>query len=396
MANFHTNQFTIAANAKDMLNALRTIRANLASYQDEIGSIKPIEDDMTPRHAFDQISRDIDAWYEYIFNPKGTESDFRPLSETAIVAFDGHGPVYMLSIIYSTAWESNKRASLKLVQSFPAGRYGYAFVDSDEYDQYNMTAYEAGVVADKTIDFVELSGRAERAEFAKLAIVNAETDVAAMGNLAKAAFVMAVKHYPEFTTRDLVDENGDLPEFFGSGTVEDDPDAGWQDAKCTPDQFLNWINPDGFERQMIDEIIAQMPTQFPWEFEVTGIHCVGDDKGVDRLAPLNELQLISSWRNDPLDAVIIEVFDKQGGQLADNGVFLDESDVNLGIIACLLPYLRATAVKVLSDPALPAGRQKPKLKVRLDLDDVEIDEMLDSVHELFTRPPSQRTLKSIV
>lgn len=396
MANFHTNQFTIAANAKDMLNALGTIRANLASYQDVIGPVKPIEDDMTPRHAFNQISRDIDAWYEYIFNPKGAGSDFRPLSETAIVAFDEHGPVYMLSLIYSTAWESNKRVFLKLVRSLPAGRYGYAFIDSDEYDQYDMTSYEAGVVVDKAIDVVELSGCVERAEFAKVAVVNAETDVAALGNLAKAAFVMAVKHYPWLTAKDLVDENGSLPEVFGSGTVENDPDAGWQEVECSPDQFFNWINPDSFERQMIDEIITQMPTQFPWEFEVAGVHCAEDGKSIDRLAPLDELQLISNWRNDPSDAVIIEVFDKQGCQLADDGVFLDDSDVNLGIIACLLPYLRATAVHVPPDPVLPTGRQKPKLKVRLDLDDVEIEEMLDSVHELFTRPPSQRTLKSIV
>lgn len=218
MANFHTDNLTIAASDEGMLNVLRVFARNLSSRSAVTGFERDFESIGNVEELYRMVQPAIDSWYWLAFTPsKGAPGDTaaacksgtEELSETAGVTLFKCGSLYVLQIVYATPWRSNRGEVRLFARSLPAGDYGFGFLDADEYDGYEkVTALAARgtdevrweVVRDEAIDRESL--RSELEGLAKAWVPGGGDDLAAI------AFNVAVCGWTEYGTSEDSDCSG--------------------------------------------------------------------------------------------------------------------------------------------------------------------------------------------
>lgn len=192
MANYHTNDLAIAADAENMKKVLLNFAANLAANSEETGfdfhdilglrsaegmyqaiesaltcyywlafSGAPVDEDLSSDNslgwesstssasgyasqveALERVfsSRFQDAGFKFGVRPSG-----RPMSEEASVELSRYGDRWVIQLYYSTAWEPNSSDIDSFFLGLPEGEYGVAFLDADEYDGYETISVFSGV-----------------------------------------------------------------------------------------------------------------------------------------------------------------------------------------------------------------------------------------------------------
>lgn len=167
MPNFHENFLAIAANEEDMRKVLMRFAANLYAHGKEIW-----DDDKSGwlnelvglglQDLYREVGPLISDFYMYSFagapNPADREdvqlgweswacsgSPWRPIGEIAMVDLNCYGLNWALTVRYCTAWCPNTEDIDYFFLGLPAGDYGVAFYDADEFSSYDLINIISGM-----------------------------------------------------------------------------------------------------------------------------------------------------------------------------------------------------------------------------------------------------------
>lgn len=406
MANFHTNQFAIAANADDMVKVLCAMSANLAAHE-ETKWVHDPDLGPTPEEAFGKISETIEYCYGNIFAPDdmgqpisevsssgvGVQSApaGRPLSDTANVALHRVGDTYVLIAMYSTARYSNQESFDLFVEQLPGGRYGTAFIDADEYDNYDETAFEFAMIVNGVVDdqFSNDDNYMSFDEFWDYAEPYWRVDYAHSDDLGAIAFMLGA--------RDWVGSVRSGEGFSFPEMATDDHQV-WgvtQEASVDDDAFFqpDWKAPGERERDLVKSAVYSMLCDLPCAWEISGGSYRGRADRLERLVPCSEVILKSNWESPYFTPAAIEVLNANGGSLGNLEI---GGDVALAAVACLVPYLRAYAYEVEPLSILSARTRHPRMTVLVEIASPDLDEVLTQVDELLSLPACERSRKSVI
>lgn len=154
MANFYTNDLSIAASEESMKNVLRTIAHNLRTRRAATKFDVDTDSLDTVLALYGAVYPYVDAFFHLIFTPsEGDPTDWdeavcsntRGMSDTGNVSLlRDLNNRYVLEIRYATAWGANRDDVHALIESFPEGEYGYALLGADEGDGYWVTDVDLG------------------------------------------------------------------------------------------------------------------------------------------------------------------------------------------------------------------------------------------------------------
>ena len=193
MANYHTNDLAIAADTENMKKVLLNFAANLAANSEETGldfhEVAGIE---SVKAIYEAIEGRLSGFYEFSFSGAPIDEEIpsndslgwesstssasgyasqveamksfasrlqgsgasiafevlpsgRPLSDEASVELTQYGDRWVIRLMYSTGWEPNSRELNLFFLGLPEGEYGVAFLDADEYDDYETISVFSGV-----------------------------------------------------------------------------------------------------------------------------------------------------------------------------------------------------------------------------------------------------------
>lgn len=193
MANYHTNDLAIAADTENMKKVLLNFAANLAANSEETGldfhEVAGIE---SVKAIYEAIEGRLSGFYEFSFSGAPIDEEIpsndslgwesstssasgyasqveamksfasrlqgsgasvafevlpsgRPLSDEASVELTQYGDRWVIQLMYSTGWEPNSRELNLFFLGLPEGEYGVAFLDADEYDDYETISVFSGV-----------------------------------------------------------------------------------------------------------------------------------------------------------------------------------------------------------------------------------------------------------
>ena len=299
--------------------------------------------------------------------------------------------------MYSTGWEPNSRELNLFFLGLPEGEYGVAFLDADEYDDYETISVFSGVhhgrallhdVAeegeDDNIDSHELW------ELQEEALIENKDEI---DDLARLAFSCTVSWW----------NDGELWREYCEDDEEDYEDEGDYDGgeSTDPSRFFlysprNWDNPDEEDLAEIDEQIIEMLPLFPIERKATGQGLFGRGQNVEYCVPGSEVRLKSDWDTSRFRYVEVDILDKEGKSLGDVGTDYSAQDNGLVVIACLLPHIRATVVNMETRGSRGDWRKQAHFNVRLELEPIDLAAVLAEVHELLRLDPKRRLLSSVV
>lgn len=434
MANYHTNDLAIAADAENMKKVLLNFAANLAANSEETGfdfhEVAGIE---SVKAIYEAIEGTLSGFYEFSFSGApidekipsndslGWESSTssasgyasqveamksfasrlqgsgasiafevlpsgRPLSDEASVELTQYGDRWVIRLMYSTGWEPNSRELNLFFFGLPEGEYGVAFLDADEYDDYETISVFSGVHhgrallhdaaeegEDDSIDSHELwellkKGRAENRD---------EID-----GLAHLAFNCAVSQWNDW---------GSWEEPY-----EDDYDDTDSRLEKLNAPLFNWDNPNEDEFEKISDYVIGVLSTFPFECEVTGTKYLGRNQNIEHCISGSEVCLKSDWNSPYFKYAGIELFDKEGRSLGNVGGYWNPSEDKRAVFACLLPHIRATVVNVETQSSRGDWRKQAHLDVRLELEPIDLPAVLEEMRSLLKLDPEKRSLSSAV
>lgn len=345
----------------------------------------------------------------------------RPLSETATVSMDRFGQTFVLRISYSTANNSNREDVCCLFQMLPKGKYGLAFLDADEYDGYDMieifSALSSGGSSGSGFDnqTFDVERAAQIYEDAKGI---ARTDLSACDDLEEAAVSFAICKWSEFSSvigdgRGLNGDGRDLysaidivksasdhqplnPGFGSKARIGVYGLAGVPDsAGMKGSESIEAMPPEAIRR--IRGNVEPLLRRFPFECEVTGQGYQGRNANIEHLVPGAAVRLESDWKTQHFNVVGIAVYDSKGRRLANLGGYLNPSDIDRITIACLLPYIKATAIDVSPLGAAVDGRRKQgQFALHLEVVPIDLPSVLEEVRDLLSSDIEDRTRSSIM
>ena len=433
MANYHTNDLAIAADAENMKKVLLNFAANLAANSEETGfdfhdilglrsaegvyrviesaltcyywlafSGVPVDEDLSSDNslgwesstssasgyasqveALERVfsSRFQDAGFKFGVRPSG-----RPMSEEASVELSRYGDRWVIQLYYSTAWEPNSSDIDSFFLGLPEGEYGVAFLDADEYDGYETISVFSGVHhgrallhdaaeegEDDSIDSHELW------ELLKKGRAENRDEIDGLAHL---AFNCAVSQWNDW---------GSWEEPYEDDC--DDVDS-WLEKLNAP--LFNWDNPNEDEFEKISDYVIGVLSTFPFECEVTGAKYLGRNQNIEHCISGSEVCLKSDWNSPYFKYAGIELFDKEGRSLGNVGGYRNPSEDKRAVFACLLPHIRATVVNVETQSSRGDWRKQAHLDVRLELDPIDLPAVLEEMRSLLKLDPEKRSLSSAV
>lgn len=433
MANYHTNDFAIAADTENMKKVLLNFAANLAANSEETGfdfhdilglrsaegmyrviesaltcyywlafSGVPVDEDLSSDNslgwesstssasgyasqveALERVfsSRFQDAGFKFGVRPSG-----RPMSEEASVELSRYGDRWVIQLYYSTAWEPNSSDIDSFFLGLPEGEYGVAFLDADEYDGYETISVFSGVHhgrallhdaaeegEDDSIDSHELW------ELLKKGRAENRDEIDGLAHL---AFNCAVSQWNDWGSWEEPYEDD-----------YDDVDS-WLEKLNAP--LFNWDNPNEDEFEIISDYVIGVLSAFPFECEVTGAKYLGRNQNIEHCISGSEVCLKSDWNSPYFKYAGIELFDKEGRSLGNVGGYRNPSEDKRAVFACLLPHIRATVVNVETQSSRGDWRKQAHLDVRLELDPIDLPAVLEEMRSLLKLDPEKRSLSSAV
>ena len=445
MANYHTNDLAIAADAENMKKVLLNFAANLAANSEETGfdfhEVAGIE---SVKAIYEAIEGRLSGFYEFSFSGAPIDEEIpsndslgwesstssasgyasqveamksfasrlqgsgasiafevlpsgRPLSDEASVELTQYGDRWVIRLMYSTGWEPNSRELNLFFLGLPEGEYGVAFLDADEYDDYETISVFSGVHHGRALlhDVAEEGedGSIDSRELWELqeeALIENKDEI---DDLARLAFSCTVSWW----------NDGELWREYCEDDEEDYEDEGdYDDGESTDlSRFFlysprNWDNPDEEDLAEIDEQIIEMLPLFPIERKATGQGLFGRGQNVEYCVPGSEVRLKSDWDTSRFRYVEVDILDKEGKSLGDVGTDYSAQDNGLVVIACLLPHIRATVVNMETRGSRGDWRKQAHFNVRLELEPIDLAAVLAEVHELLRLDPKRRSLSSVV
>ena len=436
MANFHTNNLVIAASEANMQKVLVRFAQNLAANSDNTGfSISSIEGMTSVSSLYSVICGEIDAYYWLSFcgapidrevAEAGAESwgahpeneaylssistasgkltgggdgvtigismapTGRPMSETANVSCTSYGDNWVLKVGYDTAWRANSDDIDLFFMGLPEGDYGVAFLDADEYDNYESVSAFSGLhhgragMREAEIRRDEVLGIDERKREKKALSMLTRSLV---NDLAELADIVGICEWSSGWEDDECDSDG----------CEDECDS--FDAFESWDTGINWNNPTKNELMQIDNMIVDLMRKFPLVVGSTGAAYEGRERNVERVVPGQPIKLVSDWINPYFSPVAIQTQTATGerlGNLDDRGGGMMMGAGSRAALACILPHLRAYADKVEPLMILDARKRNTTLIVRIELTDEPLEHIFEEAHALLGLKSNQRSVSSVV
>lgn len=208
MANFYTNQLTVAAPDKSMMNVLRTTAHNLKTREAVTGFSKDVDSFDDVDALYKEIYSLIDNYYWLVFTPyKGKSDDSNAamqsgtdrMSDTAVVTLLRHRQgFYVLTIKYDTRWGSNEDEVSEFTKSLPKGEYGIALFGAGEGDGYENTFIDVErITEDPSRSSVVNAGVVDSAELLKEKVSIANDIVSEEDDMATVAYKCALSNWDE-------------------------------------------------------------------------------------------------------------------------------------------------------------------------------------------------------
>lgn len=441
MANFHTNNLVIAADEANMQKVLTRFAQNLAANSGETGfDISSIDGMISVKDLYRVVSDMIDAYYWLSFsgapidhevamagseawgahpeneaylsslssalsalaaraNGGTTSVSFamtggagRPMSDTASVGIDRFGENWVITVDYSTAWRANSDDIDLFFMGLPAGDYGVAFLDADEYDQFeDVTVFvglhhgRAGLRAAE-IRRDDVLGMDERKELKSQLTLVTKSLVADPAELAEVVGICGWSSGWE--DEDEYEDEED----YGYGYSSGDPLSPWGYG-------INWNSPSPKDLSRVDEAVIAVIGRFPWVVGSTGAAYEGRERNAERVVPGQPIKLVSDWVSPYFSPAAIQTRTASGerlGNLDDNGGGMELSDNARAALACMLQHVRAYADKVEPLMTIDGRRRNSTLIVRLEMTDEPLENVLEEVHSLLKEPSNGRSVSSVV
>lgn len=211
MANFYSNDLSIAAPEESMKNVLRIIAHNLRTRRAATWFDEDTDSLDSVLGLYRAVYSEMDAYYWLVFTPfegapgdeEGAgESGTDGLSDTACISLQKDpNNRYVLGMRYSTRWGSNEDEVHAFIESFPEGEYGYALLGASEGDGFWETSMESGYTTGGRIsrggrDFIVKGADEVIAEKARIATDRASEET----DLAKLAYKCGLSGWFEYET----------------------------------------------------------------------------------------------------------------------------------------------------------------------------------------------------
>lgn len=412
MANFHKNLLVLVADETDMRKVLETFEKNLRQCSHQTGFQGQIEVGDSIYAAYSVVERYIDSWYQFAFcpNPTGVGDDQssapfdlggffvsftmaasgRALSESATVNFKNIGSYYALSITYDTAWEPNSADLDYFFRHLPGGLYGIAFYHADEGDEYESIGKITGLHRGSAglFDNDRLNSDWTNSEVLKRKHQDSlYADLESISDAVSLAETIVEQEWDEFGWEE--DEFGNN-ESWGAPSI-------------------NWRKPTDNDLTRIDPIVLEVLTSFPQIHEMNRYSMEEHADAIEGLSVGERVVIKSAWDDERIPSeyeynsryVIFEVETTKGvhlGRLHDYMNIVDDwqiSDAAPEVLACLLPHINA-AVESLNPVSLRnAGVTSPEMKIRFDMEPVDLDQIILEVHETLEMSFEKRSQTSI-
>lgn len=404
MANFHTDNLTIASSGEGMLNVLRAFARNLSSRSAATGFKKNFESIGNVEELYRVVQPAIDSWYWLAFTPsKGAPGDAaaacksgtEELSETAGVTLFKRGSLYVLQIVYATPWRSNRGEVRLFARSLPAGDYGFGFLDADEYDGYEkVTALAArgtdevrwGVVRDEAIGRASL--RSELEGLAKAWVPGEGDDLAAI------AFNAAVCGWTEYGTSEDTDCSGlrDALAALGGNPmamhfeVVSERRGGY--AGGGGDSAYEWARSSRAD-ELVDECLC-MFTEFPLYLAVPNGN-FAEGMPSDALVAGDRVEMLMRFADSGTQGEVRLEVRSRSVRVGTVGYVLKKSDGSWLVaqpalvrsLALLTPFL-STSIESVTPKSHWRGRPSsipPKLVLKVELSLVDLPALIDRVRQ---------------
>lgn len=421
MADFHSNQFVLAANERDMTKALFVMANNMAQ-NGTLGFVNAVDITMSPTTAFSKIRNDIEEAYWEVFPINHSAStngggyfgagysetiNGGPLSDTANVSLHKLGRNYALMVDYSTADVSNEGQFGLLLDQLSDGRYGYSFMHSDD-DGRAVVSFWFGVADGGMPEDAPLSdeGSLSPHRFFKYAEPYWTKDYSGSSDLGLIAFALCSYYW----IKDRADFRDKLPpdnlsfRGHGYGRCQIGASGMLSEAKsplgyAEVSKAINWHSnrPQNLER-LRAAILGELG-KMPCMFRVYGGFCPNSLEQAEQLLPCDEVVLKTNWESAQLKPVAIEVFASDGQPLGVLGnVGQGEPSLEgmrLAALACLVPYLRAYVWDVKPLSIRSAKSKHAEIVVAVQASPIDIPRLFEEVNVLMVLPRNERVRSSI-
>ena len=445
MANFHANYLAIAAREQDMCRVLARMGMNLAANKQVTSfDMNSIEGLSSARDIFYQVGGSIESYYMFAFagaplpddadksasgwaSPTSSAGGFadqiagmahaaaefnrnapegvslgvsyiapvgRGLSDSAIVNLTQLGNNWALTLSYDTAWTPNTKDIDTFFMGLPAGEYGVAFFDADEYNDYEtISAFAglhhglAGMTEGSDIIFNDVFDSSELKVMQRRQRAVSRANIADLAELAR---VSAICGWHEFGWSDD-DDGGE--DFYPSG--DDGTSVNLWDRPV-----VSWTNPSEWDKQLILTAAAEIASALPLTIEADTSSAFERHDAAESLLPGDTVLVQSQWDATNLERLVVTTLNhiriaKFPGwiQLVDNW---ETNRIAKGVLSLMLPHVHATIDSITPLSLRNKGADGPKMSIRLDLTPTDFDELKCEIMELLQKGCTERSTESCV
>lgn len=446
MANFHENLLAIAADDENMCRVLARMAMNLdANKQYTDFDIENIDGLDSARDIYYEVGPAVEFNYIFAFAgapvpkevaegntpgwssptsseggfilqlaamvkatekfnagaPDGTSMSFsvtapvaRAMSDSASMGFTKYGENWVLTISYDTAWRPNSEDLDVFFMGLPKGNYGIAFFDADEYDGYESVStcfgLHHGLAGMMTLDGGQDLELCNASEIKKQKREYAGVPKSGIDDLAELAHAAALGSWNQ----------------FGWSDEEEDDDYGYyndggESVNLWNSPPVNWRKPTTGDVKKITDAALDVLAALPLVFDVYYDFTSEGNEAAEGLMPGDAVVVSGEWNKTDFNSLtVLAVTGERLGRIGGWLSIVDNYEVNRiapGVLALLLPHVRATVAELTPMSLRNKGVDGPKLSIRLDL--LVIDDftaVLEEVRESLNKDCSERGLASSV
>lgn len=334
----------------------------------------------------------------------------RAMSDTAGVDLTKYGKNWVLAVKYETAWRPNSEDLDIFFMGLPEGNYGVAFLDADEYDNFSLAnminGLHHGLARMQSFDGEGYCGlldsadlKAQRREYVGMA----KSDI---DDIAELARVAAISGWNQLS---LNGEDGGYEDSF----VGDDGES--VDYFCRPlfrEPLVNWRNPSEREINTVVSVAACVVAALPYSWSLGYGWTKEGNEAVEKMLPGDEVMVTSEWSDSSFTSLKVSTVDNiqigignehmfiaRGASIDDYGRYITSCDIDeiaLGVLALMLPHIKATICDLTPVSLRNTGVEGPKMSVRFDALRLDFASVMDEIRESLKKECSERTLTSNV
>lgn len=192
--------------------------------------------------------------------------------------------------------------------------------------------------------------------------------------------------------------------FWGSDDEEYDDEFEDEDGYYDEDEGyipwgeLNWNNPNTRDLGRIKTLLPKVASALPVTMRVSSGWTAAGNEAVEMMLPGDEVRVVGKWGKSKFVALCVETIDgTKIGQIGEWEQIVEgyyENQIAHGVLALMLPYVEATVESLTPMSLRNATAEGPKLEIRFDMVEADLNEVRERAHEMLEKSCSERSLSS--